>query len=63
MITIKGELTKEQVIELLERAMIDELGVGDFEIENLIAENIYENNYTSDFVLKFTVKKKVRIFP
>jgi hypothetical protein len=60
MLTIKGELTKEKLIDLLKIEVCRELNLNaaDFDIENLRAEDIYENTCTSDFNLTFTVKKK-----
>ena len=60
MITIKGEITIGDLKVLLREAIAKELDCGrfDFDIEDLKAEDIYENNFTNNFVLKFTVKKK-----
>ncbi len=69
MLTIKGEITKEDLTELLKetvaKVLLDELfgvdvGLEDFDIEDLVAEDTYERHTPnlSDFVLKFTVKKK-----
>ena len=60
MLTLKGEITKEDLLKLIRKEVAKELDAGlfDFNIEGLKAEDIYENTFTSDFVLKFTVKKK-----
>lgn len=62
MITIKGEVKKEKLIELLRRAIADELDVGlfDFDIVDLTAVDTYERHVPklTNFELEFTVKKR-----
>ncbi len=56
---IKGELTKEEVLHLIRNAVAKELGERPtlIKIEDAIAEDNIENTHTSNFTIKFTVKK------
>ena len=62
MLSIKGRVTKGDLIVLLRKAVAEEWDCGrfDFDIEDLIAIDIYEKHIPNltDFELEFTVKKK-----